>query len=75
MKTISALLLTFLLSVTAGAQAKPPKEKAAEAFSFPTVDTLPVQPGLPDPFIRENGNRVENREHWPACASGTPATA
>lgn len=33
-------------------------------YHFPEVFELPIQPGMPDPFLMEDGNRVENLEDW-----------
>ena len=33
-------------------------------YEFPTVHELPVQSEMPDPFIMEDGSRVENPEDW-----------
>jgi len=48
------------------AQAAAEKNKAAAPFSFPTVDKLPLQTGMPDPFLSQDGRRVEDRKDWPA---------
>lgn len=37
----------------------------AAAASFPPVDSLPVQPGLADPFRRADGSRIADRSQWP----------
>jgi len=33
---------------------------------FPRVEELPVQDGMPDPFLKADGSRVKSREEWPA---------
>jgi len=43
-----------------------PLPNAAGAHTpFPPVDKLPVQDGMPDPFLRLDGTRVKSREEWP----------
>ncbi len=34
------------------------------ADSFPDFSKLPSQPGLPDPLLMLNGERVTNQEQW-----------
>ena len=33
---------------------------------YPTVEKLPVNDGMPDPFVKPDGSRVESAEEWPA---------
>ena len=33
-------------------------------YDFPKVDQLPIQAEMPDPFIMEDGSRVENLKDW-----------
>ncbi len=44
-------LMTFLPILTMG-------------YNFPGVDELPIQEAMPDPFIMEDGSRVETLEDW-----------
>src|SRR6266446_4138058 len=37
---------------------------AAAKADFPEVSKLPSQPGLPDPLVMVNGERVTDKEHW-----------
>ena len=37
---------------------------SAVAYNFMEADDLPVQPSMPDPFIMEDGRRVETLEDW-----------
>lgn len=39
---------------------------AAIGDSFPAVDDLAIQKEMPDPFLMEDGGRVENLEDWKA---------
>ena len=34
--------------------------------NFPTVGELPVQNGMPDPFLKADGSRIISTEEWPA---------
>ena len=34
--------------------------------NFPTVGELPVQNGMPDPFLKADGSRIMSTEEWPA---------
>ncbi|MFP6900351.1 MAG: hypothetical protein VCA36_05375, partial [Opitutales bacterium] len=39
---------------------------SAAEVRFPPVNKLPVIKGLPDPFLKPDGGRVENMEEWTA---------
>jgi hypothetical protein len=56
MQTITSYLLFTLLCTVAWAQNR--------SYNFPTVDELPVIEELPDPFIMEDGTRVETLADW-----------
>lgn len=36
------------------------------AETFPPVGDLPVQFGMPDPFIKADGSRISSKAEWPA---------
>lgn len=38
----------------------------AQPSGFPDVPDLPVRVGLPDPFLRPDGTRVQTTKEWPA---------
>jgi len=42
-----------------------PYAERQSAKNFPSVDELPDQPGLPDPFKRDDGSRVSDPKDWP----------
>jgi hypothetical protein len=44
--------------------AMPCVDGAAAHADFPEVSKLPSQPGLPDPLLMFNGERVADKEHW-----------
>src|SRR4051812_30358071 len=50
------LALGLLLTMICG--------RAAAAQSFPEVSQLPSHPGLPDPLVMFNGERVTTRQQW-----------
>ncbi len=35
------------------------------SYTFPPVNELPVQEGLPDPFLKPDGTRVASPDEWP----------
>ena len=37
-----------------------------EPHRFPSPADLPEQAGLPDPFLRSDGSRVQSESDWPA---------
>jgi len=47
----------ILSSYTAGAQ-------VSEAYDFKPVQQLKMQHGLPDPFVKPDGERVSSKEEW-----------
>jgi hypothetical protein len=54
--TSNLFALAMLGVVVAGAQGRP--------ADFPEVSKLPSQPGLPDPLVMFDGERVADKEHW-----------
>lgn len=55
------LLLTGLLAGCAHEVARP---AAHTPRAFPEPAVLPAQPGLPDPLVMSNGQRVRNAKQW-----------
>ena len=35
-------------------------------YNFPSVEKLPIQTGMPDPFLKPDGTRVSSVQEWPA---------
>ena len=42
------------------------KPAPSTALTFPPVDELPDEEGLPDPFVGADGTRIQSVEDWPA---------
>ena len=52
-------LLALLVAAALSAGANEPPQ-----YTFPPVDKLPDQAGMPDPFVRYDGSRVATRKDW-----------
>jgi len=61
---ISLLCLLALGATASSTGALPAATNGRGTRSFPAVDELPVQEGLPDPFVGPDGTRVRNRRDW-----------
>jgi len=59
MKSMKPLFLTATFLFAGLAVAEP-----AEQYTFPKADDLPIIENLPDPFVMQDGKRVETLEDW-----------
>jgi len=50
-------------AISAAAQTVPPATLESSTV-FPAVEKLPTQDGMPDPFLKADGTRVETKEEW-----------
>ncbi len=66
MKAASVGPALLLLAAGCRAGAPPPSGRPKAAWKFPPVEELPVQDGMPDPFVKPDGTRVKSRDEWPA---------
>jgi len=58
----NAMLASLLVHVVAAVVLAGPK--ARPKYTFPPVDKLPDQEGMPDPFVMHDGSRVATRADW-----------
>ncbi|NQT87834.1 hypothetical protein HQ560_13795, partial [bacterium] len=61
-----ALLFLVLAIHSVSAGAAMPKLAEEQAFKYPPASELPVQEGMPDPFVGPDGTRLTSKEEWPA---------
>ena len=54
-------VLCGMICITVATHAGPPEGM----WKFPPARELPVQDGMPDPFVKPDGTRVKSREEWP----------
>ena len=61
-------LLLSMIGFAAVCLAIPSSGAAQEKadYQFAGVDDLPIQKGMPDPFLKPDGKRVTTPEEWPA---------
>lgn len=55
-----------LLGFVPQSQVEGAESPHAKRLTFRSADDLPVQAGLPDPFVGPDGKRINSREQWPA---------
>ena len=58
------LIQRLLIVVLAWSSATVAGDQAVAEYNFPPAGQLPVQKGLPDPFLMYDGTRVKTREDW-----------
>lgn len=46
-------------------RADTPHLLSRDFYHFPPADELPVQDGMPDPFVQSDGTRMKSQEEWP----------
>jgi len=55
---LASLIVLFATAVTPALSAEGAK------YTFPSVDKLPDQASMPDPFVMADGSRVATKAHW-----------
>ena len=55
---VNRLLVLLIAAAVPAGPAEPPK------YTFPPVDKLPDQAGMPDPFVMHDGSRVATHQDW-----------
>ncbi len=60
--SVSIIIGLLVLGSRTTSQSSPQPNKPG--YKFPDVENLPVQKGLPDPFLMPNGKRVSSSQDW-----------
>ena len=61
----ACMYVVIFLTMSANAQENLPRPNSLKKTEgFPAVIELPVQDGLPDPFLKSNGDRVKSKQEW-----------
>lgn len=64
MRVIISIALLSLITTSFCLTAIAQEATEEDSYNFTSIDKLPLQTGLPDPFLMSDGSRVRSKEDW-----------